>query len=616
MVRHKGYATRAYLLVTLVVTIPMILIVYFAAVQEKEMLISQYENQLLRASAILTRRLPNESFEKILSEEEALEFDNNDKKVILNKKLQPIVEKLNGIFPEFTLGYYSKDLNSIVALNPVLGSAEYMTKVNASLLYKALDSGKPEFGIVNTALSKEKAVLGVCNPIYDNGKIVGVTWASIDIEIVNQQYYMNILKGFLIALLVWIGTLFIIKLIFDKLRLELEILGHKIDKGEDSLENLKDFPQLYPVFDKINLLRGSLNQHIARLNRILETVPIPICVVSKSGHIAVVNQTFVENLRDYTKEELIGVSYKFIANSMGSSNERSLFHRALNGEDIYGERNNFFNREWLVNAVPIRSIDNGEIEGIVTVLYDITEYEKYLEEMGRLERLEVVGQMAASVAHEIRNPMTVVRGYIQRIQHKLGDVYNSQFNLVLEELDRANRIINDFLSVARNRYVEKEILDLNIILEEVIPLISSEALKRGQTFNIELSPSLPRVLVNKEEIKQVVLNLAFNSMDAMETYGQLLLKTNNDNDHVVLSLEDTGCGIPEKYLGKVFEPFFTTKKNGTGLGLPVCKSIVERHNGVINICSECQSGTRFEVKLPIRNGQNEESFSVKNTQPL
>lgn len=343
----------------------------------------------------------------------------------------------------------------------------------------------------------------------------------------------------------------------------------------------------------------SLKQHITWLTTVIESVPIPMYVVNKDGHTIIANKAFIDCFPNYNKGDIMGVSYKFFADMFGIKHEKTLTARALNGEAIHKERVNMLNRKWLASAFPIRDEENNQIVAAVGVFHDITEYENYQNEIIKLDRLEVVGQIAASVAHEIRNPMTVIRGYIQRIQQKTGEEFLDQFNLVLEELDRANRIINDFLSVARNKYIETERVSLNDIIDEITPLITSETLKRGLDINLNLLPTLPFILANREEMKQIIFNLAVNSMDAMEPHGILTIETNFDDDKVFLIVEDTGCGIPENELDKIFEPFYTTKKEGTGLGLPVCKSIVERHNGHIEVLSERGKGTRFKTEFPL-----------------
>jgi PAS domain S-box-containing protein len=337
----------------------------------------------------------------------------------------------------------------------------------------------------------------------------------------------------------------------------------------------------------------------AKLSSVIETAPIPICVVDKLGCTDMVNQALANYMPNYSKNELIGVPYKNLTTTSGGDYEKSLISRALKGEVIQEERVRLFNREVIAYAVPIRDGMTGEVVAAIFCLKDITEYERYRNELARLERLEVVGQMAASVAHEIRNPLTVARGYIQLLQQKSGPSIGNYFDIILEEIDRINNIINDFLSVARNRYVEKGPLDLNGVVNDIIPLIMAEMTKRGIEIEIDRCLGLSNILANEEELKQLILNLSINSLQSMESGGKLVIKTSTCHNEIVLSIEDTGCGMLESEFDKIFEPFYTTKEDGTGLGLPVCKSIVERHGGRIEVVSDKGVGTKFHIIFPL-----------------
>ncbi|QTH46777.1 hypothetical protein J4772_27180 [Cohnella sp. LGH] len=219
------------------------------------------------------------------------------------------------------------------------------------------------------------------------------------------------------------------------------------------------------------------------------------------------------------------------------------------------------------------------------------------DEVDRMERLSLVGQMAASITHEIRNPLAVIRGFIQLLNERSPAEQKTYFHIVLEELDRTNLIINDFLSLAQNRTAEKELFNLNDLLSDLLPLIWADANMRGQIIDLHTDASLEPILMNSKEIKQLVLNLSRNGMEAMNDKGALKIETTNLPDSVQLRVSDTGVGIPAEKLKLLFEPFYTTKTNGTGLGLVLCMSIVERHDGKIQVESTVGQGTTFIVSF-------------------
>jgi signal transduction histidine kinase len=203
--------------------------------------------------------------------------------------------------------------------------------------------------------------------------------------------------------------------------------------------------------------------------------------------------------------------------------------------------------------------------------------------------------MAAGVAHEIRNPMTVIKGYLQFLSKKVPESMIEQFCIILNELERIEHIITDFLSLARNRVIEYKKQDLNAIIEGIIPLISTNAMERGIEMKINLAKGLPHLMLNEKEIKQLLLNLARNGIEAMSQHGTLTIESSAEDDMVSLCIADCGCGIRKENLEKIFDPFFTTKETGTGLGLSVSASIVRRHNGTIEVQSEENKGTRFII---------------------
>lgn len=225
---------------------------------------------------------------------------------------------------------------------------------------------------------------------------------------------------------------------------------------------------------------------------------------------------------------------------------------------------------------------NGE-QCILVLMNDITERKQMETEMARLERLNLVGEMAASIGHEIRNPMTTVRGFLQVLKGKKGcNQYKDYFDLMVEELDHANSIISQFISLAKDRGLNKEMQNLNTIIEAIFPLIQANVFEADMYINWEPG-DIPDLLLDKKEIRQLVLNLVRNGVEAMSPGGNLTVKTFTDNGDVVLSVQDEGTGIEPGVLEKIGTPFFTTKDNGTGLGLAVCHSIAARHNAVIDM---------------------------------
>ncbi len=244
-------------------------------------------------------------------------------------------------------------------------------------------------------------------------------------------------------------------------------------------------------------------------------------------------------------------------------------------------------------CVPIYD-EEGHLIALQGIIRDITLRIK-LEQMSSLfDRMTMVGSMAATVAHEIRNPMTTVRGYLQVIGRKQEYLKDKEkFKLMIEEIDRANSIIREYLSLSREKLVILKQCSLNTIIEALFPLIQADANSYKVYVNLTLT-SIPELLLDENEFRQLLLNLVRNSIEAMPNGGDLNIRTFMEANQVVLSITDQGGGIPSHVLDKLGTPFVTTKDTGTGLGLPICYQIAHRHNATIKI-NTSHEGTTFFV---------------------
>jgi PAS domain S-box-containing protein len=250
---------------------------------------------------------------------------------------------------------------------------------------------------------------------------------------------------------------------------------------------------------------------------------------------------------------------------------------------------------------PLTFVGTKGIHGIIATFRDITSQKHMESELARLSNLHLVGEMAASIGHEVRNPMTTVRGFLQMLGDKPGlGEYTDYFQLMISELDRANQIITDFLALAKNKKVTIQQHDLNVIVESLLPLIKADAMNTGHEIIVKLK-RLPNVMVDSQEINQLILNLVRNGLEAMPLGGRLTIQTGLRLNQPILTIRDQGIGIPKEVLSKLGTPFFTTKESGTGLGLPVCYSIADRNKAKIEVKTGTK-GTAFAVvfsTLPI-----------------
>ena len=246
-----------------------------------------------------------------------------------------------------------------------------------------------------------------------------------------------------------------------------------------------------------------------------------------------------------------------------------------------------------------RMLDISEkFKGTVVIITDITKRKQMEAAMSKLDRLNLVGEMAASIGHEIRNPMTTVRGFLQILMDKNDYVKDRDaFELMIEELDRANAIITEFISLAKNKMVELKPQNLNSIIIKLLPLIQANAMAQEKNIKIA-TENIPDLLLDEKEIRQLIINLIYNGLESMSSGGEITIRTYTENGNGVLSIKDQGHGIKPEILEKLGTPFLTTKEDGTGLGLAVCYGIALRHNANINIKTS-ETGTTFMVNFPI-----------------
>ncbi|MDF9407018.1 MAG: Sporulation kinase E [Pelotomaculum sp. PtaB.Bin013] len=329
--------------------------------------------------------------------------------------------------------------------------------------------------------------------------------------------------------------------------------------------------------------------------------PNLMAVSTFDGRFIDVNDSFLR-ATGYRREEVLGYTI-FELNTLAKPEEGDKLIRMLNEQGRINNMETHFRAKTGEVRVGLYSGEIISIEGrkcILGIINDITELKKIEKEMARLDRLHLVGEMAACIGHEIRNPITAVRGFLQLLKKNKEDAKNKEyFGIMIEELDRTNTIITEFLSLAKNKAVDLKAQNLNSIIKSLSPLLAADAMNSNKSVEVELG-EIPDLLLDEKEIRQLILNLARNGLEAMSSGGNLYVRTyvDNNNNEVVLSLRDQGKGIEPDILEKIGTPFFTTKDNGTGLGLAVCYGIAARHKAAIKV-ETYSTGTTFYVRFKL-----------------
>ncbi|MBU8907700.1 PAS domain-containing sensor histidine kinase [Desertibacillus haloalkaliphilus] len=356
--------------------------------------------------------------------------------------------------------------------------------------------------------------------------------------------------------------------------------------------------QLQDITEKV-MIQQQLMESEDRYRRLVELSPEAI-FVHLNGRIVYVNRVGIKLLGAKNKDEIIGTpSFSFIPDE-----ERDLIREEtvalLNQTTSKKLRHSIIRydgKSLSAITTAARITYNGE-RAIQTVIRDITEQKMMEEWLRKSEKLSVVGQLAAGVAHEIRNPLTSIKGFIQLAKSN-QEFKQEHLDIMLTELERTEGVIYEFLSLAKpNDQVKFQKHDVKTILTKVITLLDSQALMK----DIEIVTSLghlPEIDCDENQLKQVFINIIQNALEASPRKGAVYVHLDQINDdNIIIRISDHGPGMPKDRLKRLGEPFYSTKEKGTGLGLMVSCKIVENHQGKINFSSKEGKGTTVDIVLP------------------
>lgn len=283
--------------------------------------------------------------------------------------------------------------------------------------------------------------------------------------------------------------------------------------------------------------------------------------------------------------------------SCGSMIDREIVHRRPDGSLI----------PLSLSLTPITD-GKDSCSGAVLTIRDLREIKRLEEKIRTSEKLAAIGKLAASVAHEIRNPLSSIRGFARFLSHVLKDRPDDQAYalIMVKEVDRINRVVSDLISFARPLPIESELTDIETLIDHVLCLIEGDSRSTQIRIEKSISRGLQPVAVDPNQITQVLLNLVLNSLQELGSGETIRIGAAEDVDNNTLEIwvEDEGQGIDHQQQQKIFDPFFTTKDKGTGLGLAIVRKIVESHHGVVLVKSpvyEGEKGTRVTIRIPIND---------------
>lgn len=383
--------------------------------------------------------------------------------------------------------------------------------------------------------------------------------------------------------LIWVDNLFTGHPINDE---DLQFLMEFTSNIAPAIENAR-------LFEKVSLIQSELEN-------IFESIADMVFFTDKDFTIKRINRAVVDRIGK-PEEDIIGRKCYEVFHGKNKPWETCSHLETINSKTpIVKEINDpYLNGTFILSSSPIFDF-SGNFIGIVHISRDVTELHTLRERIAHSERMAVLGEMAAVIAHEIKKPLVSIGGFARRLEKKLSGNTSEYAKIIVDESSRLENLLKEILGFAKYSRLIKSIVDVNELIESAVSVIVSEIEtdERENRLIKELSGSPIIAVIDSDRIKEAILNLITNANDATD-HGTVTVKTRREDNEAIIEISDTGCGIKQENLKNIFSPFFTTKSYGTGLGLAITRRIIEEHNGKIKVESEWGCGTTFKIYLPL-----------------
>lgn len=351
--------------------------------------------------------------------------------------------------------------------------------------------------------------------------------------------------------------------------------------------------------------KRSLQDTSAIKDQVVTSLPVGLIATDKDGKLALSNSA---------AERITGIN---LAQALGKEPDTILPNYFYELKKLLDRGESVSEKEMECEFIPDKIVpvsisaskiinEEGVFVGQVFILRDLAEVRRLQDEIRRKEKLAAIGDLAAGVAHEIRNPLSSIKGIASYYKGKFADGSEDKemAGVMVEETDRLNRVISELLEFARPSKLNLKLSDLNELLKHSALLVQQEAAAKNIQIHLNLTSGSVETEVDPDRLTQCFLNLYLNALQAMKNGGQLAVASATNNDgSVSIDIKDNGSGIPADDLGKIFDPYFTTKPKGTGLGLAIVHKIVEAHQGQIKARSIIGQGTIFSIILPLKTAK-------------
>ncbi len=583
------------LMAILMVIVPTLSIGYIVETEGRSAVLSEKEKKLSAVVHLLDQALGDRfSHFTTLSREERIQA--------LNAELSPITERITQAFPGIGAGYYNKALDAIVTYAP---SALYQNNVGVTIAadHPGREVMRSNAPLVFSGRQVRGDILNSMIPITRDGDVLGYIWANELTEDIQRQAWRMDVRIIAVLAAGLLCSLLLIVLFSRRLGANIDIITDGLSTlAQKTPAQLPNLPgELGQISRSVNALAQTLRETKTLNDLIIENAADGVIAIDRQGDVTTMNPA-AEMITGYTLNELVGRPYATLFSDPHFASP--VLDTLAHGTEHLAQEVSFPARDRTIElSVTTSRIHNpnGELIGALVIFSDLTARKETQRRLAQTERLATLGELMAGVAHEVRNPLTAIRGYVQIIRQQTSlPVHQEYLSVVLKEIDSINRVIQQLLDFSRPRQSLWQQVLLNSLIEETLILVQTSGVQARIAFNVEQDKGLPAIVADRELLKQVILNILINAVQAINARGEIRIRTwQYSATQQAVTIEDNGCGIDLALQKKIFDPFFTTKASGTGLGLALSQRIINAHQGDIHVASMPGCGATFTLILPI-----------------